>query len=474
MSGPNVLVVLMDTARADAFEPYGAVTGSSPTVGQLARSGAAQEHVFATASWTVPSHASMFSGLQPFAMGLGQAPEGPLGCRPYLEALQPRLLPEVLRRAGYRTRGASTNLWVSDKTGFDLGFDHFEVVPTDHGTKIEDRRFHERVRWAVEAARARQDDGARRVAELMEQWLGDAGPEPFFWFVNLTECHSPYLPPRPYNDLGWLERLRAGDEARRFFTLTEIWKVCLGATAPPAPDALARMRHLYGRSVRYMDDWLAQVLERLDAHKVLDDTVVIVTSDHGENLGEAGLLGHAFSLDDRLVRVPFVTNTADLLAGSGAKSLADLPSALCGLAGIDEHPYDETGSVDGVAVAELQGLVTADDPRVADVMERWGLGEEGCRRLSMTQWCATDGRYKLVRTGDHEALYDVVADPLELEPLSPDSHPDLVRRLRRVGDAVEGRRWDGLVGARQGTTNVELAPGELDALEEQMRRLGYL
>lgn len=471
---PNIVLVLMDTARADAFEPYGAAPGDTPAVSQLAGAGAAQHNVFSTANWTVPSHASMFTGLQPSAMGLGQAPEGPLGCRPYLQALQPRLLPEVLRRAGYSTHGASTNLWISDKTGFDLGFDAFEVVPSDHGTRIEDPHLHERVRWALEAVRARQDDGATRVAEHIARWLDEPRSAPFFWFVNLTECHSPYLPPRPYNDLGMLGRLKAGDEARRFFTLTEIWKVCLGASTPPSPAVLARMRHLYRQSIRYMDDWVARLLQQLDDHKVLDNTIVIVTADHGENLGEADLIGHAFSLDDRLLRVPFVTSSPDLLGGDGARSLADLPSAVAKLADLDDHPYDGLGSLDGVAVAELQGIVAEDDPRVAEVTTMWGLDEPGVRRMTMNQWCATDGRYKLVRTGKEETLFDVLRDPLELDPLAPGTAPDVVTRLRRVGETVHARTWDDLHMARQGSGPPDLAPGELDALEQQMRRLGYL
>ena len=143
--------------------------------------------------------------------------------------------------------------------------------------------------------------------------------------MNLVECHSPYLPPWPYNDLGPIARLRAAEEARRHLTLSGIWKACAG-NFDVAPGALERMRHLYARSVRLMDDWLRDLLADLDRRGILDRTLVIVTSDHGENFGEGGLMGHAFSLDQRLLHVPLV------IAGPGAPaddpgivSLAALP-----------------------------------------------------------------------------------------------------------------------------------------------------
>src|SRR5437016_1832691 len=183
---PNVLLVILDAARRDALEPYGAPRGSTPAIAQLAEAGAALPDVYATGCWTVPSHASIFTGLLPRAAGLGQA-----------------------------------------KTP--------------------------------------------------------------------NECHSPYLPPRPYGDLSLLERLRAADDARRYYKLESIWRSCVGGFDMP-DDALDRMRRLYRASIRYMDDWLARLLERLGAAGALDDTLVVVTSDHGENLGEGGLVAHGLSL----------------------------------------------------------------------------------------------------------------------------------------------------------------------------------
>ena len=108
----------------------------------------------------------------------------------------------------------------------------------------------------------RRPTTARAAAgEMLRAWLDEQGSKPFFWFVNLVECHSPYLPPWPYDDLGPIDRLRAAEEARRHLTLSGIWKACAGGF-DVAPAALERMRHLYARSVRLMDDWLARPARR--------------------------------------------------------------------------------------------------------------------------------------------------------------------------------------------------------------------
>ncbi|MBA2420160.1 MAG: sulfatase-like hydrolase/transferase, partial [Thermoleophilaceae bacterium] len=145
----NVVLLVLDTLRADALEPYGAPLGASPAVAQLAARGAALQDMFATASWTLPSHASLFTGALPRALGLGQAPGGaPQGARPVLEAQRDRMLPEVLRRGGWDTRAVSANVWVSEAAGFATGFDVFEEVETGRRQgEVEREDLRGRLSW---------------------------------------------------------------------------------------------------------------------------------------------------------------------------------------------------------------------------------------------------------------------------------------------------------------------------------------
>src|SRR5919204_169143 len=137
---------------------------------------------YAAGSWTVPSHAAMFTGTPARALGLGQCPGGrPQGCRPVLEAVRDRLLPEVLRRAGYATAAVSANLWLTPESGFGTGFDRFEVVGTMRQGLMHRDDVRARVGWAVEVARSRVDDGARAAERALARLLDEAPAQPFFW-----------------------------------------------------------------------------------------------------------------------------------------------------------------------------------------------------------------------------------------------------------------------------------------------------
>lgn len=377
-----------------------------------------------------------------------------------------RNLAEVLRRAGYATRAVSANLWLSEASGFSLGFEHFLSIDSGRQAKIHGG-LRARASWALEAARAEVDDGAREAGQVLRRWIDGVGGRPFFWFVNLTECHSPYLPPRPYTDVSLLDRLRAAEDARRHLTLDRIWSACVGGHVVP-DDALERMRHLYARSIRYMDDWLADVLEALDRRGVLDDTLVLVTSDHGENLGESGLMAHALSLDNRLLSVPLVASGVGAPSGDHARSLAELPRMIASAVGLDDHPWRADDLPAGAAVAELDPPVDEEDPRAHEAIRQWGVGAEALRLLTTPRTCATDGALKLLRFGAEEHVFDLDADPLELRPLPTVNETQEVARLRAALEHPSVAATAPL--ARPADASDE----ELRELEDRMRLLGYM
>jgi arylsulfatase A-like enzyme len=478
---PNVLCVVLDTARADALEPYGAPPGSTPVLAQLASSGKAAPSAYAAASWTLPSHASMFTGLLPRATGIGLTEASPADAQSRMRALSGRVLPEVLRGAGYHTGGVTTNLWVSERTGFSVGFDDFVEINTGRQGKIRNPSLRARAQWAKEILRSEVDDGAVASERVLRGWIDDLEPgKPFFWFVNLIECHSPYLPPKPYNDLSAADRLKAGFEARRHLTLEAIWKVCIADFDVPDP-ALARMRHLYEQSIRYMDDWLGRILEALDQRGALEDTIVLVTSDHGENFGEGGLLAHCFSLDERLIHVPLVVHgPREAVDLDRITSLAELPRLVADLAGVDGHPWN--GDLpEGVALSQLDPPVLASDPRATEVARDWELDDAAFERLTTPFVSATDGRRKLIRRRGRDLLHHLETDPLELNPRDILRDPpsaedaDTVDRLKRALDHP-AMAATGLEPAAVGATpeHPGAAQEETEDLEERMRLLGYL
>jgi arylsulfatase A-like enzyme len=219
------------------------------------------------APWTVPAHASLFTGLEPRDHG---ADSGHLKLDDDLPVLAGRL-----RDAGYRTQAYVANPWVGKEYGFDRGFDTFdEVWRGVHGTEGE--------------------MGAGRIVDTIGRWLdwragnADARAKPFFVFVNFFEPHLPYNPPEeerarflfPGADPARVERLR------RFKNPDEV-KAILGLLQLDDADR-AVLSSLYDGEIAYVDRRVGELVDGLKARGLLDDTVVAVTSDHGEMLGEHG------------------------------------------------------------------------------------------------------------------------------------------------------------------------------------------
>ena len=473
---PNVLLIVLDAARADHIEPYGAPPGLTPAIADLASRGEVVERAYAASCWTIPSHAAMFSGSPPRSIGMGKAPNGtPKSCRGPLEAARDRLLAPVLNDAGYDTRAVTANAWLLPGSGFDIGFDQYELVRPSRQLKLDSDSRRERFSIAREAVLARADDGAGRTLDVLREWTDQPRSKPFFWFVNLVEAHSPYLPPKPFNSLGPLGRLRALGDARRYQKMDAIWLSYVGHLEVPKAS-LERMRRLYRDSIRALDAWVGSVLEVLDTAGVLADTQVLVTSDHGENLGENGTLGHAFSLDDRLLRVPLVSSGPTALDADEVTSLADIPRLIADAIGLADHPWQERGIPRGTAVAQFDPPVGPEDPTVQEALGLWDLDAKGLPALTSWLSAATDGHHKLIRRNAVEELFDLTTDPWERAPRDPSTpaHRAISNELRAALDAAEAMEV-----APPSTFGLDESghdPGADEAreLEERMKLLGYM
>jgi arylsulfatase A-like enzyme len=314
---PNILLVVIDTARADVFGFDGDRRGTSPSLDRIAAEGAVYERAYAPAPWTVPSHASLFTGLLPSAHGTDA---GHLHLDDSLTTLA-----ESLHAAGYHTLGYTENPWVGKEYGFYQGFDHYEEIwRSVHGTE--------------------GDMGAERVGGLIERWLDwraahrDAGRQPFFIFINYFEPHLPYNPPQPERDRFLVPPVDrpAVDRLRRLKHPHEMPFV-LGLQPLPAEDARV-LRQLYAGEIAYVDRRIGELAAMLRRHRLLDRTVVAVTADHGEMLGEHGLLDHKLNVDEPLLRIPMILRyPAAVRAGQRIADpvmLQDLHPTLLRLAGI--------------------------------------------------------------------------------------------------------------------------------------------
>ena len=481
-SAPNLVLVVLDTARRDVFAPY-ADTTATPVLAEVAERGAAHPDLYAPACWTVPSHGAMLAGDLPRSLGMAHAGgAGPEDFAAAVRANRERLLPEVLRRAGWSTTGWSANGWIGPATGFDTGFETWRSLRHGRTEWMASNRRRDVARWYLSALAARLDDGAAEIAGHLTAWLKGRDDRPFLWFVNLIECHSPYLPPRPHAPLGPLGRLRSAHDARTHQTFEGYFRACLAGWGAPE-GVRERTRTQYLASIALLDDWVGRLLGLLDGAGVLDETVVVITSDHGENLGEDDLFGHAFSLDDRLIKVPFFQQGPVLLDLPATAQLQDLPRAVADAVGLDEHPWVEQGvraAHPGIALAQLDAPGRRGQRDTEDAIRDWELPPAAAARLCTSFAVATDGRFKLWRADGTglERLVDLSADPLERglrrdEPVTSSAATDATAARSRLARALDDAEA-ATVPRHRADVDGEVDPDERDALERQLRGLGYL
>ena len=476
---PNVLLVVLDTARADHFGPFGG-RAATPAFDRLARRGSATVAIGAS-PWTVPSHASLFTGLLPFSHGVtGEAAIRPdrrlASLAPAIGRHADRWLPEVLRRAGYRTVAVSANVWITPSMGFDLGFEEFHPVgmaritprgeEPDHHWRVRDllpdparRRAKRAVRYLGDARRGR-DFGAREALGRVRAVAADPGDRPWFLFVNVMEAHAPYLPPPGFGSITRRQRLRGPAVNHRYLGDAFVAAYNVGAEGPRMVRGdLDVLRALYAGEVAYADRFLASAVEALGP--LVDRTLVIVTADHGENLGEDHRLGHVAALDGRLVRVPLAAAGpgAPALGGRTVTSLLEGPAMVAEAAGLPAGALRPEGDPE-VAIAQYESAWH--HLRRADEVERiHRLTPQQADRLRAPASLATDGRWWVVREGTSERSWESVGEGSR-SPADRTAAARLREALDRLPQAPES-------GQAAGAT-----PAEENEIEARLRELGYL
>lgn len=314
----NVLLIVIDAARADAFSAYGHHRGTTPNFDRFARQGVLFDSAFSTSSWTAPAHASLFTGLYPTSHGVGGRR---LGLSPELPTLA-----ECLESLGYVTAAFSNTPHVSRKRGFDRGFQYFIEMwggqfptplsflrairaglklATFHGTRnlIRDK-FVNRL--------LRRFNGTRKTTRLALEWLTNhAREEPFFLFIHYLEPHDPY-DEAPASIQARIFKQSIWTDSERKHVLT----VCLDphlfntGKVSLTEHEIELLRRLYLSEIAFTDVCLGRILRQLERLGLSDNTFVAVTSDHGECLGEHSFIGHSFFLYDELIRIPLAIRYA--------------------------------------------------------------------------------------------------------------------------------------------------------------------
>ena len=494
---PNVLLITIETLRADHIGSYGYERNTTPNLDRLADQGVRFDNTVAQAPFTLPSVTSIMTGRTPPHHGVRN--------HPAILAPEVETLAEQFRAAGYQTAAMTRHTWLRRKSGLDQGFDEY------HNNKFS----------------AGLD--ARSLSLAAVDWLESRdGEQPFFLWLHFLDPHLPYTPSYPYSvlyreentDESQVKHLRSmlGVDRKSFeptpyadipggpyydlvfpyYSDNEalldlaFWRRSRGSIffggARYQDETVDQIRDLYDGAIAYTDDNLARVVKALADLGLGETTVVAVTSDHGEAFGEHGLyFTHDFTLYDEVLAVPLVLRYPPTIAPGQEISqqvrLMDLAPTLLELAGIDP---DRLGDVDAVSLAPL--VESAADGGGGSLPFLNAYAESAPRRSMFPEhervyFDGNRGKWRMVRTdqwkliriphpdGDRYELYDLANDPGELDNLY-DELPGEAGKLVPILEA-----WMRADPARDSdqTADEDAAIEGLDpAAEQQLKTLGYI
>ncbi len=424
---PHLVLVVVDSLRADHLGAYGYPRPTSPNFDRLAAAGTLFLNAFAPSSWTRPSVASLFTSRLP-------SEHGAVTVQRPLDAALPTLAGR-LREAGYATIGVSGNfVHLTSAAGFARGFDRFDSFP------MRDRAGRESL-WQVEPVEDSpthlRAPHAREINERVLRWLPPAGAQPLFLYVHYMEPHPPFAPP---------ERLRrrfAGEasEGRPAVAENDLVVALAAGRRALEPGEREWLIDLYDAEIAAVDQALGELVAALEARGLGSDTVLVVTADHGEELGDHGSFFHGRTLHSESLRVPLLVHDARSLPGGerreDAVDLLDVPTTLLELAGASPAPGMRGRALLAGARLEVRRLVAElhPDPRVEE--------NAGSRihRIALAQW-----PWKaIVRRGGGRVLYRMDTDREEQEPVAASlAPPELLGdldALERGLDAPGAAQW---------------------------------
>lgn len=386
--GCNVVLLSFDTVRADHLGAYGYERKTSPNVDALAAKSVVFERAISQAPWTLPAHGSMLSGLYPSRLGVLRYPA--------TRALPDKnpVLPEVFRSAGYATAGFTGGGFVSDHYGFDRGFDIYSS---------KGRRFEHNLDDTID-------------------WVDRHKQKPFFLFVHGYDAHRPYYSKSADKIVVGLPADAEPDQNR----------FCLGDDrARPEPERLEKIIRYYDAAIHHGDRAIGVLLKSLEQMNLMERTVILLTSDHGEEFFEHGNCDHVRFVYDESVHVPYMLYVPALARDSrrvGGLIPASISVArtVLDVVGIDH-------AMPGVTLLPLLASRHKGFPVVYSEADSpaGSLGSRG--RTS----AITKSELKLISYDDEgtDEAYDLAKDPGELEPLPERNSAYLLRQTLRAWTA---------------------------------------
>jgi arylsulfatase A-like enzyme len=372
-AAPNVLLVILDTVRAASLGLYGYDRPTTPNLERIAERGVVFDRALSPSPWTLPAHGTLFTGRYPHELTANW--------KTPLDDTYPTLA-ELLAERGYETAGFVANsFYTTYEHGLDRGFVHYEDYVVSLGQILNSASlgalvFAGRPGFSSNLFRRVLDNyeyfgrkKADRLSNDFLDWVGDGRPRPFFAFLNYIDAHAPFTPPAEY-------ATRFGVRGPRplLHRITND-KSTLTEEERAAGDY---DRNRYDASIAFLDHELGRMFDELARRGVLDNTLVIVTSDHGELLGEMGIYAHANSLYMELLHVPLLIAFPGRVPTGGDRigemvTLRSIPATILELTGATDERRIPGESLSGLL--QQTGISPA-DPLLASVRKGINVRED--------------------------------------------------------------------------------------------------
>jgi arylsulfatase A-like enzyme len=425
---PNVVLLVMDTARADHFSCYGYHRKTSPDIDSLSHVATRYEQAIAPAPWTLPTHASLFTGKNSFEHGARtyeELSEAPNNARPLPE--EHVTLAEALRALGYHTGGFVANkAFAGPGWGLERGF-------------------------ATYVAHPGKGDGVNSAALA---WLDSVKTGPFFLFVNYMDTHGYYNTTPRHGVVMWSVR-----HERKL--LDRVYDVVMAGNQPAPGDLLQQLVDQYDTAIANVDLHVGRLVDQLRARGLYQNTIIIVTADHGEFLGEHGLMTHSKDVYQEVARVPLVIKSPFQTTPSVVSeptSLTVIPRLI-----LAQLPADRIARYDPYfpnAPGKQPVLCENYYSRPKDLNhEVWG------HRFRRIRTAVYDGPFKYIDSSDGlSELYNLQEDPSESQNLY-DARPEVVAKMRSMIEDYKKTRSPSI-----STQTKELTEDDI----KRLKSLGYL
>ncbi|MCI0432024.1 MAG: sulfatase-like hydrolase/transferase [Gemmatimonadetes bacterium] len=406
---PNILLIIWDTVRSQNLSLYGYERSTTPNLERWSNAATVFDLALSTTSWTLPGHGTLFTGRYPNELSTDwRAP---------LDDTHPTLA-EVLSDHGYATAGFSANLaYATREVGLARGFAHFDDYRPSPGRSVLESamllRAVRRLGYVSDFQTAILGlKRADRITGATLDWLdGERGRDrPFFAFLNYFDAHDPYVTSAPYDTLfgparPWFVREGMGHRE------TDPAKI------EPQIDA-------YDRCLAWLDAQFAELMDGLESRGLLDNTIVILSSDHGEHFGELGYMRHGNTLYLPVLHVPLIVYRPGRVPGgvrvTPAVTIRDVPATILDLAGI----RNESDRIPGTSLARYWDGTSIDTlarPLYSQVREGLRIPAGLPNYDGDLHSLLDDTHHFIWKTDGTEELYDIAADPDELNNLVGDS-----------------------------------------------------